>query len=516
MKRILCLRFPAWPLQRLIAARRELRKRAVLIVKRSARGGEIVYLASALARQQGVRLGMPVAEAVACFPDEQSVHLAVDDPKTDLHWLARIAGWCERYSPLVGWQTVSKLPPSGDRPTALYLDIQGIGLLFGGEGALVQEMLGEIEKRGFVPRIGVADTVGAAWAITHGVNQPVSLLPRGRASEVLASLPITTLRLSEGTVDKLHSLGVTTIAQLGELPRQGLSARFGESLLLRLDQALGDAEELIQPHKPLPEFQTEWVLEHPSARRDELELILTELVKRLAAQLWERQRGAVQLACRLDAAGEGPTCFTVGLYRPTAAAGHLLELLLIQLEQLRIYQAIGRVNLAAPLTSPLKLRQGYLFDGESHRSAEALSLLLDRLSSRLGVQAVLQPRLRSDALPERTIELIPAVNHAAKKCGPLAPHDQALSHRPLVLLAQPIELEVTAIAPDGPPLRFRHGHHLHRVARYWGPERIESGWWRQQRCVRRDYYRVETATGTRFWLYRELQQGSWFLHGVFE
>ena len=49
-----------------------------------------------------------------------------------------------------------------------------------------------------------------------------------------------------------------------------------------------------------------------------------------------------------------------------------------------------------------------------------------------------------------------------------------------------------------------------RVNRYWGPERIESGWWRG-RAIRRDYYRLELATGLRFWVYKTLPGNRWFL-----
>jgi hypothetical protein len=34
--------------------------------------------------------------------------------------------------------------------------------------------------------------------------------------------------------------------------------------------------------------------------------------------------------------------------------------------------------------------------------------------------------------------------------------------------------------------------------------------------VQRDYYRVETTTGKRFWLFRRLPDGNWFLQGVFD
>jgi protein ImuB len=75
-------------------------------------------------------------------------------------------------------------------------------------------------------------------------------------------------------------------------------------------------------------------------------------------------------------------------------------------------------------------------------------------------------------------------------------------------------LEVLSIVPDGPPLRFRYRGEDHRVARFWGPERIETGWWRH-RPVWRDYYRVETNAGAWFWLFQRRDDGRWRLHGEY-
>ena len=86
--------------------------------------------------------------------------------------------------------------------------------------------------------------------------------------------------------------------------------------------------------------------------------------------------------------------------------------------------------------------------------------------------------------------------------------------RPLHLESQPRPLVVMSVAPEGPPARFRHAGHDQPIVRTWGPERIETGWW-QGGCVRRDYYQVETAGGQRYWLFRELNTGRWFLHGTF-
>ena len=64
-------------------------------------------------------------------------------------------------------------------------------------------------------------------------------------------------------------------------------------------------------------------------------------------------------------------------------------------------------------------------------------------------------------------------------------------------------------------MKFHFHGQEERITTAWGPERIETGWWRG-RCLRRDYYRVETATGSRFWVFRRLADGRRFLHGEFE
>jgi protein ImuB len=64
-------------------------------------------------------------------------------------------------------------------------------------------------------------------------------------------------------------------------------------------------------------------------------------------------------------------------------------------------------------------------------------------------------------------------------------------------------------------MRFRSRGREYRVASAWGPERIETGWWRGA-MIARDYYHIETLTGQRFWLFRRLDDDRWFLHGAFE
>src|SRR5256885_15817386 len=65
MRRILCLWLPNWPIQRLLAARPELRQRALVLYTKQPRQGDRVVAAWPAAQQRGIRLDMPLSEAAA-------------------------------------------------------------------------------------------------------------------------------------------------------------------------------------------------------------------------------------------------------------------------------------------------------------------------------------------------------------------------------------------------------------------------------------------------------------------
>src|SRR5256885_844563 len=56
----------------------------------------------------------------------------------------------------------------------------------------------------------------------------VLIIPSGQAAAAIAPLPVAALRLPEETVELLRSLGIVHVAQLLNLPREDLRARFGQ------------------------------------------------------------------------------------------------------------------------------------------------------------------------------------------------------------------------------------------------------------------------------------------------
>jgi len=337
----------------------------------------------------------------------------------------------------------------------------------------------------------------------------------------LGPLPVAALRLPEETVGTLHQLGIYRIGQLEALARGGLRSRFGRPVTERLDQATGRRAEILAVGRPLPGLKADCSLEYPTSRQATVELTLERLIGRLAKMLGERGHGAMRLECRLDCLSGGPVLISVGLFRATASPQHLLALVLMQLERLRLPSPVAAVHVEATATAPFQQRQQEMFsggDGSSRLFSRLVAGLVDRLSSRLGRKLVLRVRLASEAQPELAYRYEPLVGSSAalrprrRPRRQMAPAD--LPPRPLQLLSRPILLAATSIIPEGPPLQFHLWGCQHRIAQSCGPERIETGWWRS-RPVGRDYYRVETTTGRRFWLFRRLGDGRWFMHGMF-
>ena len=506
---------------------------------------------------------MPIAEALALGRKLPGWHQQDHDRAADRRALTRLARWCHRFSPTVGLEDAQTLTPPW--PETLLLDATNVARLFGGETVFVQQVAQGLARLGLEGRLALADNVATAWAVAHygdlhsgdakPENDPrnvAAVIPPGTGQRVLDTLPVAALRLPPPVEQTLHRLGIADIGSLLALPRDQLRSRFGEVLLKRMGQALGSLTEVIEAVPAPPEFAVREQLEHPLAKREHVEEIVKQLIERLARLLVIHDTGALQLRCRFECQSTQTVKVEVGLFRPSANAAHLLEIAQMHLERLLLPGPVTAVEVRVARYGPLERRQQVLFQSENNSltSSAQLAALIDRLAGRLGRAAVIRCQLRHDAQPELAYRQQPLVD-----AGKLSVHSKATSRRamprshaaenfrqenlgpldrPLQLLERPARIDVFAVkARDQshhdqsdqnqadqesdsprPPEQFYYRNRRHEVVRHWGPERIETGWWRQ-RSVSRDYYRVETIPGERFWIYYCLKSQRWFLQGVF-
>ncbi len=410
-----------------------------------------------------------------------------------------------RFSPVVA------LEP----PDALILDVTGSQRLFRGMDRLLRLVSHALTKLHFPHGIAIAPTPGAAWALgTFDTGRIISTqeeLPRA-----LHRLPIAALRLQDELLRALYSLGISTIAQLIDLPRQTLPARFGPTLLTRLNQLFGDTSEPLLPLPERPIITAERRLNYTIQSQEVLLEIFQRLLDDVLDQLRRIGCGARTLLMEYFSR-PAPIQKTISLSHPTRDAHALFNLLRCAIELLSSKTPdIFGARLSVPLFDPLAPEQLQLLKDESRATESDFDYLTSRLRLRLGESNVLFPQLAQAYLPEQSFSYKSSSSQSSVRHGsPRAVLSPRLSFpRPLHLLPTPAEIRCIA-SPSEPPCSFTFNFTAFQVAHCTGPERICGPWW-TGRDKTRDYFDVEESAGRRFWLFRVFETRRWFLHGFFD
>lgn len=478
--------------------RRPALKNVPFVLRSPSHGRMVITASNVQAVAKGIHTGMVLADARAAVPDI----VAVDDiPALQQKLLTRLAEWCIRFAPIV----------AVDLPDGLMLDASGCSHLWGGDAAYLNDIENKLKARGYTVRVSMADTIGAAWAVARYAKNTLLVEPN-RHVEALLPLPPESLRLEPESVDRLHKLGLHQISQFVDIHRHSLRRRFGPHMLLRLNQALGIEEDLLQPVVPIEPYQERLPCLEPIVTAPGIEIALKQLTEALCARLRDEQKGlrkAIFKGYRVD--GQ-VVQVDISTNRPTHHIGHIFKLFEIKLPTLEPALGIELFVLEAPVVEEHLPGQEKIWQETGGLDDPRLAELVDKLAGRFGQQAVHRYLPDEHYWPERSIKTASSLTEQA------ASPWRADQQRPLQLLPKPLPIEVTAPIPDYPPMVFRFKGKVHEVARADGPERIEQEWWLQQ-GQHRDYYQVEDQEGHRFWLFRlghyEDESYQWFIHGFF-
>lgn len=470
------------------------------------------------------------------------------------HVFADFADWHSNASPIVS--VLTDTAAYGD----LVLDITGVAHLFGGEQKMLEFLLHRLRALGFSVLGAIADTIGSAWALAH--FRPGIVAPGGHR-EALAELPVVALRLDDAQVAGLNQMGLKRIGQLYDRPRKALQARFGLSLLTRLDQALGVIEERVTPRIPVAEHYAEQRFAEPIGYMDDVLMSARDLAIQLGLRLEAEELGAQTFHLFLYRVDHKVITLSINAGRATRDPNHIAQLFVQRSERLAgEYDAgfgIDMIRLAATSVSEVPSTQIGAF--ETDDGTRDLDRLYDRMSNRLGPLALTRSKFVNTHIPEQAVKLEPVV--ARTEDDPAATPDKELL-RPLRLLPSPEPIGVVAEVPHGPPMHMTWRRIAYRILKASGPERIEAEWWRSGKHLNlllppqprekrgdprddskdkkkptpekeehvsklapfdpmtavRDYYVIEDDGGRRFWIFRIGLYGAaeaprWFLHGFF-
>lgn len=400
-RRILSLWFPR------LAADRAVRQEAhlaglPLAVIADRRGALVVASLSAEAEAVGLRQGMALGDARAIRPD---LVTRPEDPPALAGFLVSLRRWVGRFSP---WAAVE-----GD---GLVLDITGCAHLFGDEAGLVAEVEAGAAQLGLTVRLGLADTLGAAWALARyggassdaafagdAIDQearatrsraqkrrwergappvsrppvsrpPVSrptaatpgdssgatpasssvwIAPPGETIAHIGALPVAALRLDPAVVAALSGLGLRRIADVAAQPRAGLARRIGPEVGRRLDQALGRTAEPVAPAPPAAVFALRLGFPDPIGRVEDVLAGIDRLLPPLCERLTTAGRGLRRLRLSLLRSDGGVVQREIGLARPTQEPEAIRAVLALSLGEIDAGFGLDGLRLEALVTEPV-------------------------------------------------------------------------------------------------------------------------------------------------------------------
>lgn len=421
----------------------------------------------------GLRAGQSLTTAQALAGSFTCVE---HDPAAIEQLQQLLAAWAYRFSSQV----------SLHYPRVLLLEVESSLGLFGPWPAFEARLRAELQALGFRHRIVLASNPVAARMLAN-VHDGLALACPQQTRAALEQMPIDRVGLPAEAANAFARMGLRQLGQVLALPRDALARRFAAPVQLHLDRLLGRRPMALEFYLPPDRFDARLELNFDVESHQALLFPLRRLINDLAAFLAGRDSGVQRFALHLEHA-EGPdTCVPVGLLAAERDPSMLFELARGRLEQLQIAAPVRNLRLLAEDLPAFVPQRSELFDPRPQQN-QPWEQLRERLRARLGDEAVRGLAAQADHRPE---------------CAWLAGDGQrqappvSSAPRPGWLLAEP-----QALPGIG-------------VQLLTGAERIESGWW-DGGDVRRDYYRVRTASGLHGWAYRTLgEDGRLWLQGWF-
>jgi protein ImuB len=387
--------------------------------------------------------------------------VALHFPALPAAMLEPIAAWACQFTPKVA------LEP----PDALLVEVEGSLRYFGGEPALLAALESGLAAMSVQAALATAPTPRAALWRARGGGLP------------LTELPVAAMRTDHDAF--FRGIGVATVGEVLELPRDGLASRCGQRLVDELDRALGRAPEPRAFFSPPERFAAGLELPAEVSHAEALLFAARRLLVQLEGLLAARQAGVRTFTLELVHRDGSMSAIAVQLASPAREAERFSQLLHEKLATVQLAQPVEAIRVQAADFTALGGKSAGLF-GDSAAEAEDWARLLERLQARLGRDAVHGVSPFPDHRPEYAWRRVDP--------GDWDPHEFVQpGPRPAWLLEKVMAVEES------------------RLDLIAGPERIACGWWDGDEA-RRDYF-VAAYGSSLAWVYRE--DGQWYVHGFF-
>jgi protein ImuB len=424
-------------------------------------------------------------------------------------------------------------------PSAVVLDVGGLGRLLGDPHTIGAELERAAAARAAGLRIAVAPTQSAARLLAIGY---AGLTVRtGDVAAAVASLPVETLRVFmndeeapgasvaarlKATAIRLETFrrwGLATLGDIAALPAAELSGRMGQDGLALQQLARGVDRTPLVPDPDVPRFLQSIELEWPIDTLEPLSFVLARLLDPLSSALERADRGAAALRLDLRLVDRTTHARMLPLPAPMRDPKVLRTLLLLDLESHPPVAGIDLVTVEID-PAPARIVQYSLLD-RAMPSPETLATLTARLGALVGDARIGSPAImdtwRPDAFEMRSF--LPESARAATTAPQTedSPDPRRRGSRDCLILRRfrpPIAIRVAV--ERGRPVRVaidRRGMPGGDVEQAAGPWRTSGAWWdAASPAWDRDEWDAALSDGSMCRLFHDRITGHWFLDGILD
>ncbi|MDG1311791.1 MAG: DNA polymerase Y family protein [Porticoccaceae bacterium] len=486
----LYLHFPLLPLETLLPQVPIEQAQKPIAVVSLQKNIQRVLCCNTQAAAWGIEPNLSISTALALCPELEVLPRQIEQEQQLLQQLALVA---YSFSPVVILTDFGLFNHS----SGLWLEISGCYKLFKGYDALLRELDYRLRFQSITAVNGIGQNPLAAKLLC-GPDFETQLPDQTEIQRRLLSTDLSLLEINRKQQQSFKQLGLNTVGDLLALPRSALSRRFNAELMLTIAQLNNEKPFNAPRFQPANSFRD--LIQNPQGifNKESLLFPMKTLLQHLCQYLMARQCHCREIEWHFEPLIGESQKMQIQLSGSQNNWSTLLMLSRLQLERLELPLSIEQIILHVDqfIEAPMGVFNLDLFDNQ--KTAQQSCELIDSLNARLGIDALSQPILNQDYLPEQASTLATPGKHSNTSLN-----EKLKAPQPLWLLTDPAPV------------------HLRNKKLYWrqpltiisGPERLCGNWWQAEQ--QRDYYLACDSNGARYWLFRETSSQRWFVHGLF-
>ena len=466
-----------------------------------------VIFANPMAEAAGACIGMDITSAqllTGC--------IALTRAKTkELHALHELSEQLYQFTPYIETYCSSESAESG-----VLLEISSCLRLFAGIKAMTEQVATFMQQTHHSYAFGLAHSAMAAWYLSFADWEISGQESKSLFIERLNQLPIDLLVDYPKALEALHKTGFRCFGDLAT-QIQGNSLRsFNKRLGQKFTNLLCDIYDIdqnFQQHSlfqkprdiyhPDEWFEQEIQFEYPVTLVDQLKPAIESLLQQLCDYLRKRQQQCQQITWTISDIYRQKEMLRVNSDTPQSQWQLLFDLSVIQFDNKELPFEVDTIKLLCEQTLAVQASTQVLdFDGARRRktSTQDFALTIAKLKARLGEDAVYKLGYSDKS---RVPELNNVTHTLVEKSLQKLPEKYKKVLRPTWLLATP------ELMQQRNQRLFWHGY----IALLSEPERIIGNWW--ENPVARDYYLAKRHDHLHLWIFFNLYDKQWYVHGVF-